>query len=139
MATLAYRNKQRVVTLSVTNPATGEVRNFTARTKTGGGITANSEKAYLGGMTPQVSLGGDPEREDITLTVAYTDTVRASFRWLDGLTGSADASVHEQLNGQGDTLVFSGKLETVSSPEYDASNNDLMEIEVVISTHAPIA
>src|SRR5690242_1113693 len=110
----AYRSKQRIVTVSITNPDNNDVKNFTARTKSGGGISGNSEKAFLGGMTPSVSIGGDPEREDITVGIAYTDAVRANFKWLNDLAGRGLATVTERLNGVGATDVYTGYLDQVN-------------------------
>lgn len=136
---MAYRSKQKIVTLSVRHPVTGTVRNFTARTKSGGGISGNAEKAFLGGMTPQVSLGGDPERDDITLGVAYTDAVREQFKWLDALVGRGECSIIEQLNGVGGTDVYTGTLDQVNPPDYDAASNDLQELELVIAANAAMS
>jgi len=136
MAQPGYRTKQRMVTLTVRHPVTGSVKNFTCRTKSGGGIAGNAEKAFLGGMTPQVSIGGDPERDDITLTIAYTDAVRADYNWLDALAGRGEATVTEQLNGVGGTDVFTGIVDQVNPPDYDAASNDLQELEVVVSANA---
>jgi hypothetical protein len=139
MATQAYRNKQRIVTITFRHPVTGTIKTFTARTKSGGGISGNSVRAFLGGMSPQVSLGGDPERDDITLTVAYTDAVRADYKWLDALVGRAEATISEQLNGVGSTDVYSGILDQVNPPDYDADSNDVQELEIVISANAAMA
>lgn len=136
---VAYRSKQKIVTLDIKHPVTGTIRTFTARTKSGGGIAGNAEKAFLGGMTPQVSIGGDPERDDITLTIAYSDTVRAEYTWLDALAGRGEATVTEQLNGAGGTVVYTGVLDQVNPPDYDAASNDLQELEVVISANAAIS
>jgi len=136
---VAYRSKQRIVTLTVRHPVTGRVVNFTARTKSGGGVTGNSERAYLGGMTPQVSIGGDPERDDITVTVNFSDTTRAEYKWLDSLAGTGEATVTEQVNGVGGTDVYTGIIDQVNPPEYDASANDLQELEIVVSANAAMA
>lgn len=136
---VAYRSKQRIVTLTVKHPTLGTVKTFTARTKSGGGIAGNAEKAFLGGMTPQVSIGGDAERDDITLSINYSDTVRADYKWLDALAGTGVATITEQVNGVGGTDVYTGIIDQVNPPDYDASSNDLQELEVVISANAAMS
>src|SRR3954469_3405493 len=131
----AYRSKQRVITVSVTEPG-HTPKNFIARTKSGGGIAGNAEKAFLGGMTPQVSIGGDPEREDVTITLAYIDSVRNNLPWFNSVVGFGRVTISEKLNNVGTPNVYTGILDQVNPPEYDASSNDLQELELVVSMDA---
>jgi hypothetical protein len=96
---------------------------------TGGKLVGQSTKWRDGGMGPQSSHGGPPEREDMTCTRRYDfDRDHPIIGFLESMVGKADqASISRQpLDPEGIPYgrprTYSGTLNGVDSPETDSND-----------------
>jgi hypothetical protein len=104
--------------------------------KTGGKTSGNTTTIKPGGMAPQVSRGGSPTTDTITLTRNY-DRVRDHTRLgkLRAGVGQAVCVVKIQpLDASGVAYgspdVYNATLDAVSPPDTDAESNNSAEISV---------
>lgn len=123
------------VTVTVDGVNTG-----TWDTHEGGAVVAEDLKYSPGGMAPQVSLGGRPTLENITLARLY-DLVRDHnvIHWWLSRVGKASCTITKQpLDADGlvfgRPIVYRGKLIRVTPPNHNSESNAVGRVEIEIST-----
>lgn len=115
------------------------------RGRTGGAGDSEETKMRLGGMGPQVSLGGPQTMENVTVTKEFDlDGIANDVPWLMAGRGRLSASVvvqplDEDGNAHGRRVTWTGKLKQVTYPDHDAEGNDPAEIELEIATDGTLA
>lgn len=126
------------VTVSVTDPATGETRDLGTWDKQSGGESDSEETTYKpGGSRRQVSLGGSPTTGNVTVSRIYEKDVHDVYHWLAERAGRADMRVVRQPtdkagNAFGRPIVWGGTLKKVAPPDYDSEGTGaaLLELEM---------
>lgn len=135
------RQNQWVVTLSVTDPATNEVRNLGEWDKQEGGGVDSEETVYTASRGKRSSLGGTVSVENVTLSRLY-ELARdhANAGWLLALVGRGEGSISKAptdvaFNVAGSSLGYIGRLKRVTIPEVDSESDDpgLIELEFTIA------
>jgi len=133
------RNDQYLITASVAGVPLG------IYDKHKGGDTDSPEKKYRGGgMGPQVSLGGQPEVSNVTITRLYDrDRDVDLVRWLRTQIGQPMSVSRQPLdankNPKGRPDVFTGKLKKVSPTDVDSEGNAPDTYDLELSTEGTIA
>ena len=107
--------------------------------KTGGKTSGNTQTLKPGSMAPQVSLGGTPTTDAITLVRNY-DRLRDHPRVGQLLSGVGRAVVvvkQQPLdadgNAYGGPISWNGTLDAVATPDADAASDNSAEITVDIT------
>lgn len=139
------REDQGYVHLIIIHPVTGD-RHDTGmwEDKDGGQVKAKEVKHRLGGMGPEVSLGGRKSVGTITLQrVAYLED-KPLAGVMRSVCGAADFSAGVQVqdgNGVpfGDPDVFTGKFLEFNDPKISANTDAAAMLEVVLSPNETIA
>lgn len=105
----------------------------------GGNVTADSTKYRPGNMGSQMSMGGNPEVDDITC-VRYYDRDRDPQNdvWLAKGVGGARVAVKKQLLDDdgfatGKVYNINGKLVGFQHPEHDSNSADFALMTVVVA------
>jgi hypothetical protein len=141
------RTNQFIVTLSLTDPATGEVRNLGEWDKQGGGGLDSEESVYRASGGRRVSLGGTKNPDNVTLSRLY-DLIRdhANVGWMLALVGRGTAVITKQptdgaFAATGRPLVYRGTLKRCTPPEVDSDANEaaLIELEFTIEGEPTLA
>lgn len=109
--------------------------------RSGGGSTANQVQYRPGGSPDRVSLGGAKDVANITLERVFKrERDLAVFKMLEPLVGRADVVVSQQTLDNdylpfGSPLIFTGKLQGVTPPEFDSNANSaaMLSVEVTVS------
>jgi hypothetical protein len=115
------------------------------RGREGGVGDSEESKMRLGGMGPQVSLGGSQTMENVTATKEFDlDGIANDIPWLMAGRGRLKASCTVQPldldgNAHGRRVTWSGILKSVTYPEQDAEGNDPAEVELEIATDGNLA
>lgn len=113
---------------------------FIFNRREGGQVTADSSKTFPGGMRPQKAHGGPSTIDDVTLAGEFVPQQdHELLKWLETRVGKSSAVASEQLldvDGRsfGEPDIWTGKLMSISTGEYDASSGDPRELSVGIST-----
>ena len=108
-------------------------------TYSGGDVTVSDAKARPGAMGDEVSCGGPATRNDITITISWSDLVLAQYSALENKCGNGKAKVSiNYLDRNGVAIpgaVFSrtGTLKGVSDPNYDTNGNAVGVLTAVMS------
>jgi len=109
--------------------------------KSGAKTSGNTQTLKPGGMAPQVSLGGTPTTDTITLTRNY-DRIRdhQNVGQLLAGVGRAVCVVKQQPldadgNAYGSPIVYNGTLDAVAPPDVDSSSDNSAEISVDITVN----
>lgn len=135
------RSNQGIVTLSVTDPATGETRNLGRWDKRTGGGVDSEESVYTAAAGERVSLGGTVNPDNVTVARLY-DLTRdhTQIGWLLALVGRGTGVITEQRTNtayvtSGSPTVWRGTLKRCTPPEVDSESNDpaLLELEFTIA------
>jgi hypothetical protein len=111
----------------------------------GGQGDSEETKLRLGGMGPQVSLGGAQTMDNITLRQIYdADGIGQDLPWLMGRRGKATVvcvtqPLDEDGNVHGKPFTYTGTLKAVTPPPYDAQGNDPAYIELEVATDGTVA
>lgn len=109
-------------------------------TRSGGGTSAENAK-HTPGSAPssQVALGGPRSTEDITIGRAFVatrdhDLIR-TFRPLCGLAEMTVTQVPLDKDGRefGRPDVWTGVLQMIGPPDYDANSSDVARFEVMLT------
>jgi hypothetical protein len=94
-------------------------------------------------MAPEEVLGGPATRTNSTLEIAYTATLHELSTWIESRAGLGSVVLSAQpldanKNPYGKVRTYTGVVENVSPPEYDADSGDpaVMEIEVALNERA---
>jgi hypothetical protein len=105
----------------------------------GGNVTADSTKYRPGNMGPQMSMGGNPEVDDITC-VRYYDRERDNPNdvWIASGVGGARCAVKKQLLDDdgfafGKPYNITGKLVGFQHPEHDSNSSDFALMTLVVA------
>lgn len=106
--------------------------------KEGGEVDSEESKYRPGGMAPQISLGGQTEVGNLTLSRLYErDRDHARVHALMGRVGKGSVVVtvqplDEDANPWEDPLVYNGTLKRVQPPDVDSMSSDpaMLEIEI---------
>jgi hypothetical protein len=115
------------------------------RAREGGEGDSEEIKMRLGGMGPQVSLGGAQTMENVTVRKEFDlDGIANDVPWLMAGRGRLAATINSQPldndgNAHGRRVTWNGILKQVVYPEYDAEGTDPAEIELEISTDGNLA
>jgi hypothetical protein len=114
---------------------------------TGGGVGGSVNKHLPGGMGPMVSLpGGTPQIDTITLTRNY-DRLRDHSSGLAAFLHSRAAKgrcvvrkrpLDPDGNGWGDSIVWTGTLSKVSSPDTDGNSDESSNFELQVEPDGPV-
>lgn len=113
--------------------------------RSGGAGDSEETKLRLGGMGPQVSLGGAQTMDNITCRQIFdSDGIGRDIAWLMGQRGKARCTcvtqpLDEDGNVHGSPFTYTGTLKAVTPPEYDAQGNDPAYIEVEVATDGNVA
>lgn len=104
-------------------------------TKTGGQVEADGQKIRLGGMGPEVAVGGPSSRENVTVSRAFDDYMAVKYKTLETKNGWASMSVtHTPLKIDktplGDSITYTGILNRVTVPEVDDNAAEVSFIEL---------
>jgi len=138
------RDTQRV-TLQIRNPdAPNNLIDFGVwDKKSGGAVDTDIYKYKPGGMGKQVSLGGSPTIEDVTVSRLYRherdhSEIGRLFDWA----GRARCTVSQHIldldgNVYGAPIVWVGLLKTTTPPDHDSESTDPAMVELVISPDGP--
>lgn len=109
--------------------------------KTGAKTSGNTQTLKPGGMAPQVSLGGTPTTDAITLSRNY-DRVRdhQNIGQLLAGVGKVVCVVKQQPldadgNAYGNPVAWNGTLDAVSVPDVDAASDNSADITVDITVN----
>lgn len=114
-------------------------------TKEGGDGDSEETKIYPGGAQGQVSLGGRPTRENVTVSRYFSlDRDLPKIKRWDGRRGKARVVVTEVFldaddNAFGTGVTWTGTLKRVAWPPYDSESSDAAKVEIEISTDADVA
>lgn len=136
------RTNQQVVTLSLKDPATGEVRNLGEWDKFEGGGVDSEETVYTASRGRRVSLGGTVSVENVTLSRNY-ELARdhAQVGWLLALVGRGEGTIAKAPTDQAFEVVatvgalgYIGTLKRCTPPEVDSESDDpaMIELEFTI-------
>ena len=134
------RQNQQVVTLSLKDPATGEIRNLGEWDKQEGGGVDSEESVYTASRGRRRSLGGTVTVDNVTLSREY-ELVRdhQQVGWLMALVGRGEGTIVKSptdvafnVNGQG--LGYIGTLKRCTPPEVDSESDEagLLELEFTV-------
>lgn len=141
------RQNQFLVSLSLTDPATGETRDLGVWDKQEGGGLDSEESTYRAAGGVRVSLGGSVNPDNVTLSRLY-DLVRdhAQVGWLLALVGRGRAAIgkvptNAAYQAQGQALTYVGTLKRCTPPEVDSESDDpaLIELEFTIESSPKLA
>lgn len=112
--------------------------------KTGGKINGNGLTYKPGDMGPQVSLGGNPTVDTVTVGRLY-DRVRDHDRLqtLVNRVGKARVNVKARPkdtdgNAYGRTIIWSGLLDGLQTPDIDSTSRDAAMITLDITPDGPV-
>ena len=110
----------------------------------GGGIAPTMVKYAMGGMAPNVAIGGRRERADITVDRAWDDTLISAALALDKASGNTPCTVAiTPLKARGKTagkpLIRTGILGPVTWPEADSSSSDAAMLQISVSLNEAIS
>lgn len=137
------RQNQFLVTLSVTDPVTGETRNLGQWDKQSGGGLDSDESVYRAAGGRRVSLGGSINPDNVTLSRLY-DLVadHANLGWLLALVGRGRASISKvptnaAFAASGAPQTWSGTLKRCTPPEVDSDSSDPALIELEFTIEGP--
>lgn len=76
----------------------------------GANLTAEIAKTRPGGMGDEVAVGGDPSRDDVTITIQFSDIVAGWHKLFESMVGWGEA--HVSLNFLGPNKVPLGITQT---------------------------
>jgi len=113
--------------------------------RSGGAGDSEETKTRLGGMGPEVSLGGPQTMENLTIKKLFDlDGIANDLPWLFARRGKADVTVNNQPldkdgNRRGRRWTYTGTLKAVTPPDYDHKGNDESFIECEIVPNGVIA
>src|SRR3972149_1689660 len=134
------RQDTQRVTLQIRNPDNGQLINFGVYDKkSGGAVDTDIYKYKPGGMAEQVSLGGSPNIDDITISRLYRhERDHSGLQRLINWVGRAKCTVSQHIldidgNVFGSPIVWIGILKTVTPPDHDSESTDPAMIELVVS------
>jgi hypothetical protein len=77
-----YRENQGRVTVTVDGVSLG-----VSEDRTGGGQDSTETTYQMGGMGPRISLGGNPQVDNVVVRMLYDSTRMALIKWLLGRVG----------------------------------------------------
>jgi hypothetical protein len=134
------RQDTQRVTLQIRDPESGNLINFGVfDKKSGGAVDTDIYKYKPGGMAEQVSLGGSPTIEDLTISRLHRHerdhaALQRYFNWA----GRAKCTVSQFVldvdgNVFGNPIVWVGVLKTVTPPDHDSESTDPAMLELVVS------
>lgn len=117
----------------------------TWQSKSGGNMTSTSTKIKPGGMSPQVSIGGTKDIQNITLRRPYQ--LGFDDQYLDeyyAAAGRAPASVtvvsvDDDGNPNGVARTFRGVFIRVNPPEWDATSDEAAMIEIELDLEGSLS
>jgi hypothetical protein len=113
--------------------------------RTGGEGDSEDNKVRLGGMGPEVSLGGSKTLGNITLRKLYDlDGIGNDIAWLYAVRGRAPVVVTNQPldqdgNVHGRRWTWQGVLKAVTPPDYDAQGTDAAYIEIEVAPSGDVS
>jgi hypothetical protein len=139
MTAQSVREQQSRVTASLDGVQLGVFED-----RTGGETGSNSVQYFMGGGGPRVSLGGQQQVGDVTLTVLSTPTVQSITKWVISRVGKGDITISDQPlddegNAFGDPLTWNGILMTATPPATGASSNNPKTLILVAQVSGSMA
>jgi hypothetical protein len=109
------------------------------RTRTGGGKTGDNQLVRPGGMAPPIAMPGTYGFDDLTCAriVQFEKDSGLAQKALD-MHGERVDVTHQPADAKGRTgfhrpVVYTGLVNAVTPPEYDADSNDPATLEFVIT------
>lgn len=119
------REDQALIQVSVNGVPFGD----SWATAEGGGLEADSSKTRPGGMGKEVSVGGPASREDLTVTIQFTDIVAGWHSILENNVGVGRVKVavtwlSPQRLPTGPSHTRVGSLKSVAQPDADSGGNE---------------
>jgi len=109
-------------------------------TAEGGNLEADAVKTRPGGMGRQVSAGGPAERDDLTVSIQFSDVVANWIPTLESVVGGGEVTVgiswmlpNRLPSGRGKTIR--GTLGAVRTPDHDANASAMGFLELVVNCH----
>ena len=135
---MAYiRQDEADIRLTVDNIAYGDGNSWISYS--GAKLTTAGAKTRVGGMGPEVELGGPPTRSDVTITTQASDIMAGQHSKLEARVGKGTARVSLQFldaNGvaiPGAAFTVQGKLSGAELPDM---TNDTPNVGVYTVTVA---
>jgi hypothetical protein len=125
-----YRENQGRVTVSVDGVSLG-----VSEDRTGGGQDSTETTYQMGGMGPRISLGGNPQVDNVVVRMLYDSSRMAQIKWLLGRVGKGTMVIVDQPlddNGAafGEPLVWTCRLKRVTPPERTADSTAGARLEL---------
>jgi hypothetical protein len=125
-----YRENQGRVTVTVDGISLGVVED-----RTGGGQDSSETTYQMGGMGPRISLGGNPQVDNVVVRMLYDATRMSLVKLLLGKVGKGTMVVTDQPlddNGAafGEPLVWTCRLKRVTPPERTADSTAGARLEL---------
>jgi hypothetical protein len=107
--------------------------------RTGGGVDSDETKYRPGAGMAKISLGGQRDPQNVTLTGLATLENKPIRDWIEQHAGEGRALVKEQPLGPdnnpwGEPKVWPGTVKAYTPPDADTHSSDAAEFEVEIST-----
>lgn len=112
--------------------------------KTGGQTSAEGQKTRLGGMSPEVALGGPATTDNVVVSRLYDTYMQSKAKGLRSKVGAAPMSVSYTPLGNdkkpsGPTETYTGILNRVTTPDADDNSSDKAMIELELLTNESVA
>lgn len=127
------------VSMTVTDPATGETRDTGVWDARAGGGSDSSETNYNAAGGQRLTLGGPKDPDNVTLSRLYDLTRDFPNRaFMLALVGRGDTVVTEiatdaSFAALGQPLSWRCKLKRYTPPDYDSNSNDPAKVEVELT------
>ncbi len=106
--------------------------------KEGGNVESEGLKRRPGGMLPERSLGSVKTRTDSTVKFPYVARLHELVPWLETRCGKgavvlSGTPLDADGNRAGRVRTMTGKLKSVTAPDYDAGATDeAADLEIVV-------
>lgn len=136
MQDVPFRQDQAAITLTVD----GRTLPWIFAKREGGMVDSEETKTRLGGLLPEVSIGGPSTVSNVTLVASLIPAKHLEdLAWLKTRAGRARATVSEQLldvdgNTFGRPSTWSGVFKSCDPGQYDANSTDVREVTFELST-----
>lgn len=103
----------------------------------GGNLAADIAKVFPGGMLDEVSAGGRPSRDDMTVRIPFSDVVAIWHSTFESVVGDADVTVSLHWLGRnkiplGTSTTRKGTLQGANLPN-SGGGSDVGQYELVLS------
>lgn len=142
MPAQSTREQQGRVTVTLTDSTGAPVSLGQFDGRSGGETGSNSVQYFLGGGGPRVSLGGQQQVGDVTITVLNTPLIQSLWKFIKSRVGKGTLNVSDQPlddegNAFGDPEVWNGILVTATPGTTDAQSNNAKTVQLVGQVSGP--